>query len=193
MIKKLAVNVLDSEIRNLMLAYKGSLGEKDCELDGAKQFLKNTSKLISVYRDKRSVHLLEDQRLKDLKEIQAWFNDWQTHSFCSKVKLEKDGENMSEQCRKDIQSTIIGFLQLCCTISHEISGWSVVPAMINFDPIENRFCQQRGKFNGLNTNPTALQYQQNANSVILGQSALSKKTNTWRLRSNSRNFKHSIK
>ncbi|KAH3860323.1 hypothetical protein DPMN_023221 [Dreissena polymorpha] len=63
---------------------------------------------------------------------------------------------------EDTQSTIIGFLQLCFIISHETSGWSIVPAMINSDSIENYFCQQSGKFNGLNTHPTALQYQRNA-------------------------------
>ena len=82
---------------------------------------------------------------------------------------------MSSQCHEDVQSSIIGFLELCNYVIESHPGTSIVPAMVNSDAIENNFCQHRGKFNGLNTNPTALQYRRNINGVILGQSAISKK------------------
>ena len=73
---------------------------------------------------------------------------------------------MSRECMEDIFATIEGFQQLCSCINQEYPGWSIIPAMINSDPIENIFCQHRDKFNCNNTNPTALQYRRNMNSVI---------------------------
>lgn len=76
---------------------------------------------------------------------------------------------MSRECMEDKQSCVLGFHQLCVDVLAENDGWSVIPSMINSDSKENQFCQHRGKCNGLNsyTNPTALQYRLDINSVIL--------------------------
>jgi hypothetical protein len=52
-----------------------------------------------------------------------------------------------------------------------------VPALINSDVVENEFNQQRSTYNGANTNPNALQYRRSLNSIIIGQSVISKKEN----------------
>ena len=183
----LAEDVLDSEMLNLLLNYKDTLGEKGSVLDGAIELLKNTSILISVFRDRRPLYSSDDDRLTQLNTVKDWFIKWQTDSDRNNI--------MSRECMEDVSATIEGFQQLCSYINREYPGWSIIPAMINSDPIENIFCQQRGKFNGNNTNPTALQYKRNMNSVILGQTSVSKKSNASSSRSKSRceNYIHSMK
>ena len=168
---KLAEDVLNTEMLNLMISYKENLGEKGECLNGAIELLQKTSCLINNFRDRRPIHTLADNRLSQNREVQCWFLEWET-----KTKTSKDV--MSSMCHEDIQSSIIAFEQLCHSTVKEKQGWSITPAMINSDPIENTFCQQRGKFNGLNTNPTALQYRRNINGVILGQAAVSRKCNS---------------
>lgn len=179
---KLAEDALDEEMLNLMCSYKSSLGAKGQELQGAITLLENTSKLVSVFRDRRPINTQEDTRLSTIREVQKWFFNW-TQS----IQAEKDtskGEKMkalmSRECQEDIQSCLLGFEKLSLNILSQYKGWSVTPAMINSDQIENQFCQHRGKLNGANTNPTALQYRRNVNSVILGESAISKKGNSFR-------------
>jgi hypothetical protein len=53
----------------------------------------------------------------------------------------------------------------------------IIPSMINSDIVENHFCQQRSTFNGANSNPTALQYRSNLNSIIISQNLVSQKAN----------------
>jgi hypothetical protein len=175
---KLAEDVLDYEMLNLMLSYKDSLGEKGKILDGAVELLMHTSKIISTFRDRRPIHTIEDERLKTNKEAQLWFWKWECEVNASLVTpAEKRQSLLSKECLEDIQSCLLGFQQLCLDLIQQNSGWSIVPAMINSDAIENQFCQHRGKFNGLNTNPTALQYRQDINGVILGEGIISKKSN----------------
>ena len=64
-----------------------------------------------------------------------------------------------------IQSSIIAFEQLWHCIVQGIQGWSANPAMINSDVTEKTFCQPKGKFNGSNTNPTALHCRRNINGL----------------------------
>ena len=54
---------------------------------------------------------------------------------------------------------------------------SIYPSHINSDPVENHFCQQRRVCNGNMTNPTYATYQKSSNSIILGQTSVSKKSN----------------
>jgi len=62
-----------------------------------------------------------------------------------------------------------------CVVKNNSS--SIVPNRINSDIIENVFCQQRGLYNGNNTNPTYLNYCRTMNAVILGQATISRKSN----------------
>ena len=57
-------------------------------------------------------------------------------------------------------------------------GNSINPGYLNSDLVENLFCQQRGIRNGLNTNPTLLQYGPSNIAIILGQCSVSNKSNS---------------
>ncbi|MEW8546778.1 MAG: hypothetical protein AB2693_24960, partial [Candidatus Thiodiazotropha sp.] len=166
----LAEDVPDKEMLNLVLNYKDTLGEKGSVLDGAVELLQKTSTMINVFRDRRPLYTESDERLKQIDYVKEWFSQWKNGSDNKSI--------LSKECMEDVHATIEGFKQLCVSITKEYPGWSIIPAMINSDPIENIFCQQRGKFNGNNTNPTALQYKRNMNSVILGQNSISKKSNS---------------
>lgn len=90
---------------------------------------------------------------------------------------EKEKSLISHQTREDVISLLVGFDELC----HEklkISTASIKPSRINSDIIENVFSQQRGLHNEANTNPTYLAYSRTMNSVVLGQSSVSRKSNT---------------
>ena len=63
-------------------------------------------------------------------------------------------------------------------------GSVIKPAIVNQDLVENRFSQLRGA-NGQNENPTYQLTQAAQNSVIFGQSIVSKKSNTGGMKSNS--------
>ena len=178
---KLAEEVLNADMLNLMEAYQQHLGSNGSVLDGAIELLKNTSILIDIFRDRRPANESNDIRFTKLNAVQQWFLNWQ-------CKVNNQKSPMSSQCHEDIQSSIIGFLEICCHMMKTHIGTSIIPAMINSDAIENNFCQHRGKFNGLNTNPTALQYRRNINGVILGQSAVSKKSNAKTVIKMSENF-----
>lgn len=185
---KLAEDALDDEMLNLMTAYRANLGLKGKELDGAVDLLRNTSKMISIFRDRRPIHMIEDIRLETIREVQKWFQNW-TKGINENTKgFDKGKSLMSRECQEDIQSCLLGFEKLVVSILHEYHGWSIIPAMINSDQIENQFCQHRGKLNGANTNPTALQYRRNINSVILGESAVSKKSNCFRKGENCKSY-----
>ncbi|MDH5640772.1 MAG: hypothetical protein OEY28_05725 [Nitrospira sp.] len=84
---------------------------------------------------------------------------------------------MSKQTREDLKSCLIGFQELCKNVLKNTKS-IIIPSRINSDVIENFFCQQRGIKNGNNTNPTVFQYLKNINSIIIGQSSVSKSSNT---------------
>lgn len=54
----------------------------------------------------------------------------------------KKAELMTAETREDLESSLIGFDQMC---RHVVSrGIVIIPGLINSDPVENLFCQQRG-------------------------------------------------
>ncbi len=75
---------------------------------------------------------ITDRRIVNLTQVQSWFLHWETHASSK-------GSIMSVQCHEDLQSTIIGFIELCNYVINVHQGWSVTPAMINSDAIENIF------------------------------------------------------
>lgn len=154
------------------------MGQKGKDLDGAVELLRHTASLISTFRDRRPIHTIEDSRLKTNREAQLWYLKWE-HDINESTKnaVDKKRSLLSMECMADLQSCILGFEQLCLDLLQIHSGWSIIPAMINSNAVENQFCQHRGKFNGVNTNPTALQYRQDINGVILGQDLISRKSN----------------
>lgn len=89
---------------------------------------------------------------------------------------DKEKHQISHQTRADICSFLIGFEEMC-TEKLKNGSSSIVPNRINSDVIENVFCQQRGLYNGNNTNPTYLNYCRTMTTVILRQNTISKKSN----------------
>ena len=83
---------------------------------------------------------------------------------------------ISHQTREDINSSIMGFEEFCVD-KLKVSNASIIPSRLNSDVIENMFCQQRTLHNGANTNPTYLGYCHSVNSVISGQTSISRKSN----------------
>ncbi|KAH3797501.1 hypothetical protein DPMN_151082 [Dreissena polymorpha] len=164
----LAEEVLNRDMLNLFNEYRKSLTDGR-ELDGAIQFIGLTSSMIEIFKDTRPIVSIEDYRLKDLKDIYEWFVECETIQKNCKCTL-------SQQCMADIKSCLLGFIELCQMLLIKKSI-HITPVMINSDIVENHLCQQRSTFNGANTNPTALQYRRNLNSIILSQTIVSQKAN----------------
>ncbi len=72
---------------------------------------------------------------------------------------------------------ILGFYEICKIASTQYPGSTVSPFRTNSDLVENIFCQERGH-NGQNSNPTYAQYVPTMNSIILGQSTTTNRSNT---------------
>jgi hypothetical protein len=168
----LAEEALNSEMLHLMQEYQKSLTNQTV-LDGAVELLGKTACMINIFKDKRPIATVSDIRLEQLQEVSMWFDQWAegVDMFKNKAVL-----LMSSQCLEDIKSCLIGFTELCRLLLLR-KEMEVIPAMVNSDIIENMFCQQRASYNGANTNPNALQYRHNINSIILGQTVVSQKSN----------------
>ena len=69
---------------------------------------------------------------------------------------------------------ILGFTALMKAKLLQFPGTSIKPAIVNQDVVENHFLQLRGA-NALNENPTYQLTQGTQNSIIFGQTRLSKK------------------
>lgn len=175
----LAEDVLDSEMLHVMLCYQKSLGDnpKAHELNGTIRLLRNTSVIIKNFRDHRPIKDSSDERLRENEQVLTWFQAWENEIRSDDEIKDKEKSLISFQCREDIFSLLKGFGEFC----HEkfrVSGGSVIPNRVNSDVIENVFSQQRGMHNGCNTNPTYQHYCNTMNSIILGESSVSKKSNT---------------
>ena len=168
---KLAEEVLNDNMHHLMQQYRKSLGEQGKELQKSLELLSYTSTLVKVFRDQRPISSLDDARLLSIKHVLNWFESWE------KEVKEKEKSLMSFQTREDITSLIVGFNDLCCETFKRHSGSSIIPARINSDPVENIFSQQRGIYNGPNTNPDYLSYSRTMNTIILGEKTMSRKSN----------------
>ncbi|CAC5387160.1 unnamed protein product [Mytilus coruscus] len=167
---------------NLMIQYQKSLRTNDNKLDSSVELLKNTSQLIKNFRDCRPLtdisNDISDDRLKVNDDELHFFKEWKTSVIKDNKLSNKEKCLISHQTRQDISSLIIGFKHFCINKPTRYSGSSIIPSRINTDPIENIFCQERSLHNGACTNPTYLGYCNTMNSVILGESTISRKSNT---------------
>lgn len=169
---ELAETMLDSEMLNLMKSYQNSLSNASV-LDGAIELLENTSSLIKIFRDKALVTSISDQRLSRLKEILQWWQGWQKEVM--DLKNESKHKMLpSKQCVEDIENMLLSFPAICQQHLEMIPGASIKPSRFNNDIAENIFCQEKGMFNGSNSNPTYANYCKTVNSVVLGQSLKSR-------------------
>jgi len=80
------------------------------------------------------------------------------------------------ETREDLDFMFYGIISLTEYAINEIHT-EVVPSRLNSDIIENIFCQQRPIYHGPTTNPTYNSYITGINSVIFGQTVVSKQCN----------------
>jgi hypothetical protein len=83
---------------------------------------------------------------------------------------------LTMETREDLDFMYHGIIFLISFCIEELHT-EIVPARLNSDIIENIFCQQRSLYHGPTTNPTYNSYRTGINSVILGQSVISRKSN----------------
>ena len=172
----LAEEVLNGEMLHLMKQYRESLGDVGFQLDATIELLECTTVFIRNFRDSRPITDVSDERLKQNSDAINWFINWE-----NKVKRDTNIKNkekhlISHQTRDDIISSVKGFEELCI-YKLKKSNSSIIPSRVNSDIIENMFCQQRTLHNGANTNPNYLGYCNSVNSVILGQTSITRKSN----------------
>lgn len=171
----LAEDVLNKDMLHLMKCYADSLTCGSEHLKTTIELLEKTSLLIANFRDSRPIREIGDLRLIENDTVLQWFKEWESDILSDK---DKEKHLISHQTRADICSLIIGFRELC-EYRLRTSSCSIVPSRLNSDIIENVFCQQRGLHNGNNTNPTYLNYCRTMNTVILGQTTISRKSNAF--------------
>lgn len=75
----------------------------------------------------------------------------------------------SKQCVEDIENTLLSFPAICQQHLQMFPGASIKPSRFNNDIAENIFCQEKGMFNGSNSNPTYANYCKTFNSAVHGQ------------------------
>ena len=173
----LAEDVLDAEMLHLMKMYQQSLKHGD-HLDATVSMLQKTSILVKIFRDPRPIGDINDERLLQLQEVETWLDSWEDNvNSMENVKAgEKSKMLMSHETVSDVHSMIKGFSEVCRRRVLEQKR-SLVPAGLNSDIVENFFCQQRTICHGSNSNPSVHQYKYGITATVLGQNAVSKKSN----------------
>lgn len=140
-------------------------------------FLKHTSLMIELFSDKHVIYDLNDNRLQNLRASLCFFTEW-------KQQVTRGDQFISEKLWFDVQSMILGFISIIQTKLTRFPGSVIKPAIVNQDVVENHFSQLRGA-NGQNNNPSYQMTQSTQNSVIFGQTAISRKSNTGTQKNNS--------
>jgi len=122
---------------------------------------------------------MNDHRLALNQEIYTWLKkcEYDAASQQHLRKPEQAKRMMSAKLRFDLSSMLLGFNALCMITLARHPGGSIFPFRANSNIVENVFCQQRGH-NGQNSNPTYSQYGPTMNSILLGQSTSTSRSNT---------------
>lgn len=175
----LAEDMLNKDMLNLMYSYKASLVD-GTNLDGCIAFLKRTAILIDIFNDHRPIVSINDERLKALANVEAWFTSWRNNINCNVTNGQKKKMLPSWECLDDLQCLLVTFPEICRIHLADGPCFSIKPHLYNSDIIENHFCQVRGLHNGNKTHPTYYDYTQTVNSIILNESCKSRgrKSNT---------------
>ncbi len=140
-------------------------------------FLLHTSRIVELFSDRHAIYHLHDPRIQELNECLKFFTEWHHEATNGK-------EFVSSKLWFDLQSMILGFTAMVKTKLSRFPGTLIKPTIINQDVVENHFSQLRGA-NGQNENPTYQLVQGTQNSVIFGQTTISKKCNTGGMKNNS--------
>ena len=166
----LAIEVLNKDMLGLLHEYKCQV-IKDCDyLKGLIELLQQTSKVISIFYDHRPIKTANDERLKDLMEFYKFLKAWETNAT-------DNSQLMSQECRKDWTSTVLGFCSFVENILSDYPEAEIIPTLMNTDLLENTFGCQRGLVAGTGTNPTVMQYCKSINTITLSTNSISNKCN----------------
>jgi hypothetical protein len=141
--------------------------------------LETTSTLIKNFTSGQPYNCIADYRFEENEKCLRWLRKWRSQ-VTLRVDLAAAERNklfISTKTMFDISSTIVGFRKLCEKTFKKHPGCSISANRINSNIVENVFCQQRG-LNGQNDNPNYVQYGSTMNSILLGQSSVTKKSNT---------------
>ena len=133
----------------------------------------HTSRMVELFADKYVIYQMKDTRLLHLREALQFFREWYEETLTTKSKK----EFISDKLWFDLNSMILGLCQLVRIKLQRFPGSVVKPCILNQDVVENHFCQLRAA-NGQNENPTYALAEASQNSVIFGQSTISRKSNT---------------
>lgn len=147
-------------------------------LDESIELLKHTSAMIELFSDKYVIYDANDVRLQQLNEALRYFSHWKEQVQQAKNQF------FSDKLWFDLQSMILGFRSVVEVKLSRFPGSVIKPAIMNQDLVENHFSQLRAA-NGQNENPTYLLTQTTQNSVIFGQTTVSRKGNTGTSRNSS--------
>lgn len=164
----LATQVLDKDMLYLMKAYQPTMNNPE-KLSSTVKLLENTSVLVDFFMDTNRPVRYKDPRLTEIEKTLEFFNKWESSSTDTRNILTKE-------CRDDLNCAIKGFITMCDRLL--TNGDHIKPGYFNSDIVENFFCQQRGIKHGCNTNPTVLQYGPAVNAICLGQTTVSRKSNS---------------
>ena len=161
--------VLNEDMLDSMKQYQVSLHNGEI-LRGTIDLLENSSTLVKFFRDSRPICNVNDTRLSELQSVLRWFQLWRSQHQHLPTKA-ANKMIPSSKCLDDIESLMHSFLHVCKVHLEQFKGAEIVPARFNSDIAENIFCQQRGLFNGNNSNPNYFNYCGTINNIILSQSS----------------------
>lgn len=116
------------------------------------------------------INSTNDPRLQKLANFYNWMCHWEENTGGN------NKEFISSKLWFDLQSMCLGFQSLVHYKLRKYPSSVIKPAIVNQDCVENHFCQIRS-CNGQNDNPTFLQQQSSQNSIRLGQTTISPKSN----------------
>ena len=139
-------------------------------LNAVIELLQHTSEIVSLFNDRLYINSADGLRRHKLNNFYNWMCQWAN---------ETEGKSQSFISSKlwfDLQSMCLGFQSLVHYKMTRFPSTVIKPAIVNQDCVENHFCQIRS-CNGQNDNPTFLQQQSTQNSIRLGQTTISTKSN----------------
>lgn len=125
---------------------------------------------MSLFNDRLYNHSCDDQRLQKLNKFFSWMCHWASGTEGNSKSF------ISSKLWFDLQSMCLEFQSLVHYKMTRFPSTVIKPAIVNQDCVENHFCQIRS-CNGQNDNPTFLQQQSTQNSIRLGQTTISTKSN----------------
>ena len=125
---------------------------------------------MSLFNDRMYINSPNDHRLQKLNNFYSWMCHWEENTR-GNIK-----EFISSKLWFDLQSMCLGFQSLVHYKLGKFPSSVIKPALVNQDCVENHFCQIRS-CNGQNDNPLFLQQQSSQNSIRLGQTTISPKSN----------------